>query len=108
MIAQLASSIKDNNYRILIDGVRIHLVSSGVHLHGTDPFKMMEDLMKLPQSSNIDPSHAFYLGFELSKAATALTLGKHYDQDIQLQWGMLTRSENHHRLARKRRSSKEH
>ncbi len=100
-IAQLASSIKDNNYRILIDGSKIHLIAAGVHIQGTDPFLMMDDLMKRPQSSNIDASHAFYLGFELSKAATALNLGKQYEQDIALQWGLLTQPEKHHRLARK-------
>ena len=38
----------------------------------------------------IDPSHAFYLGYELAKATTALTLGKQYRQDQALQWGFLT------------------
>ncbi len=101
-IAQLAASIKDNNYRILIDGARIHLVAAGIHIQGTDPFMMIDELMKRPQSSNVDANHAFYLGFELSKAATALTLGKQYEQDTALQWGMLTEPEKHHRLARKR------
>jgi dihydropteroate synthase-like protein len=102
-IVQLANSIKDNNYRIMIDGTKIHLIAARVHLQGTDPFAIMEELMKLPQSSNVDSNHAFYLGFELSKAATALTLGKQYEQDMALQWGMLTRPEKHHRLARRHR-----
>ncbi|MCY2977880.1 MAG: DUF6513 domain-containing protein [Planctomycetota bacterium] len=100
-ISALASGIKDNNYRILIDENEIHLVSAGVHLHGIDPFVIMEELMSLPQSRNIDASHAFYLGFELNKALTALTLGKRYEQDESLNWGMHTRPEKHHRLARK-------
>ena len=37
-----------------------------------------------------DPAHAFYLGYELAKARTALTLGKHYRQDQALDWGFLT------------------
>jgi dihydropteroate synthase-like protein len=98
----LAEQIKDNNYRVAIDGQQIHLMSAGVHLTGTDPFEIMKELFKLPQSSNVDPSHAFYLGFELSKALTALTLNKRYEQDEALRWGLHTRAEKHHRLARKR------
>ena len=104
-IEGLAKGIKDNNYRILIDESQIHLISAGVHIRGTDPFVMMESLMKLPESRNVDASHAFYLGFELAKALTALTLGKRYEQDEALQWGMLTRSEKHRRLARKTRQN---
>jgi hypothetical protein len=65
----------------------------------------MEQLLKLPESRNVDPSHAFYLGFEMAKALTALTLGKRYEQDEALSWGMLTRPEKHHRLVRKRRAN---
>jgi hypothetical protein len=42
--------------------------------------------------------HSFYLGFELAKAMTALTLGKNYEQDEALRWGMLTQEESHTRL----------
>ena len=102
-IAQLATAIKDNNYRILIDDSQIHLLSANVHIRGTDPFAMMQELMTLPQSRNVDASHAFYLGFELSKAMTALTLGKRYEQDEALRWGMHTRPEKHHRLTRSKK-----
>jgi dihydropteroate synthase-like protein len=98
----LAEQIKDNNYRIAIDGQSIHLMSANVHLQGTDPFEIMQELLKLPESRNVDPSHAFYLGFELSKALTALTLNKRYEQDESLRWGIHTRPEKHHRLARKK------
>lgn len=99
-IEALAAGIKDNNYRILIDSNQIHLISAQVHIRGTDPFEMMEELMQLPQSRNVNASHAFYLGFELSKALTALTLGKRYEQDEALRWGIHTRPERHHRLKR--------
>lgn len=99
-IEQLALQIKDNNYRILLSESEIHLVSANVHLHGTDPFAIMEELMRLPESRNVDAAHAFYLGFELSKALTALTLGKRYEQDEALRWGMHTRDEKHQRLPR--------
>ncbi len=104
-IDSVASNIKDNNYRILIDESQIHLISAGVHLRGTDPFALMEDLLLMPESRNVDVSHAFYLGFELAKALTALTLGKRYVQDESLQWGMHTRPEKHHRLTRKTRTN---
>ncbi|MFN9853249.1 MAG: DUF6513 domain-containing protein [Planctomycetota bacterium] len=101
-LAAMAANIKDNNYRIAIDGQEIHLMACGVHLRGTDPFEMMDSLMRMPESRNVDASHAFYLGFELAKALTALTLGKRYEQDEALRWGMHTRPERHHRLARNR------
>ena len=44
-----------------------------------------------------DPSHAFYLGYELMKAKTALTLNKAYRQDQALDWGFLTEPEISHR-----------
>jgi dihydropteroate synthase-like protein len=101
-LSAMATNIKDNNYRIAIDGHEIHLMACGVHLRGTDPFKMMDALMQMPESRNVDASHAFYLGFELAKALTALTLGKRYEQDEALRWGMHTRPERHHRLTRSR------
>ena len=42
----------------------------------------------------------FTLGYEMAKAATALTLGKDYRQDEALDWGFLTRAEKSHRLKR--------
>ncbi|XZE34899.1 DUF6513 domain-containing protein [Pirellulaceae bacterium SH501] len=106
-IVQLANSLKDNNYRILLSDSEIHLLSAGVHLHGTDPYQIMEELMQLPESRNVDVSHSFYLGFELAKAATALALGKRYEQDEPLRWGLLSRNESHHRLKRAKRSAQE-
>ena len=44
-----------------------------------------------------DASHAFYLGYELMKAKTALTLSKTYRQDQALDWGFLTEPEVSHR-----------
>ena len=44
-----------------------------------------------------EPSHAFYLGYEMMKAKTALTLNKAYRQDQALDWGFLTEPEISHR-----------
>ena len=52
---------------------------------------------EMQKQQEIDPSHAFYLGYELAKAVTALTLGKNYVQDEALHWGFLTMPEVTHR-----------
>ena len=44
----------------------------------------------------LDAGHAFYLGYEMCKAVTALTLGKTYEQDEPLDWGFATRDEVSH------------
>ncbi len=51
-----------------------------------------------------DPSHAFYLGYEMAKAKTALTLSKAYRQDQALEWGFLTEPEISH-MDRKRQAA---
>jgi dihydropteroate synthase len=88
-LEQLAAAIRDHSYRIFSEGGKLHVITAGQHLEGTDPFELFERL--LPQApSPIDASHAFYLGYEMAKAVTALTLGKNYRQDEALDWGMLT------------------
>lgn len=105
VLEQLASSIRDNNYRIFAQEGEIHVLSANVHLHHSDPYDLMESLLQQPQATNIDASHAFYLGFEMAKAQIALTLNKQYEQDEALNWGYLTRNEKHHRLTRKPKNS---
>ncbi|MDA1055718.1 MAG: DUF6513 domain-containing protein [Planctomycetota bacterium] len=100
---RLASQIKDNNYRLFAEDDALHVISSQLHLQDADPFLLFEQLLG-EDPKHIDASHAFYLGFELSKALTALTLGKQYEQDQALDWGFLTRPESHHRLPRGKRA----
>ena len=95
-IAQLAANIRDNNYRLFVSGSEIHLVSSQLHLHDADPFVLMEQLRQT--ATTLDASHAFYLGYEMCKARTALTLGKNYQQDESLDWGLASRAESRHYL----------
>jgi dihydropteroate synthase-like protein len=101
-LARLSRDIKDPNYRVFVSGGEIHLLSRGMHLQGTDPFLMFDELRRagpdggLP--ANLDAAHAFYLGYEMCKAATALTLGKQYQQDEALDWGFLTQPEQRHYL----------
>ncbi|HPM79096.1 MAG TPA: DUF6513 domain-containing protein [Candidatus Anammoximicrobium sp.] len=93
---RLAAQLKDHNYRLFAEGGRIHLVCAGLHLEDADPFQLFERLLAT-QTKNVDPSHAFYLGYEMAKALTALTLGKDYRQDESLDWGHLTVEERSHR-----------
>jgi len=64
----------------------VHVINGDMHLRGTDPFALFAEVLK--RDEKMDPSHAFYLGCELAKAATALTLGKAYNQDQELRWGL--------------------
>jgi dihydropteroate synthase-like protein len=99
---RLAEEIRDRNFRIFADEGQVHLVRAGMHLAQGDPFLLFEMLLEAEQDEpprrRIDPAHAFYLGYEMAKAATALALGKQYEQDESLDWGFLTVKEKSHRL----------
>jgi len=106
-IDALASSIKDNNYRVLAENGFIHLLAAKVQLSGSDPMEIFADLMRKPQSENVNREHAFYLGFEMAKAMIALQLGKQYHQDQALDWGFLTVPESSHRLEKSNRRKRQ-
>ena len=106
-LAALAAQIKDNNFRVFAEGGAVHLVGAGLHIADRDPFLLFERLLnpgfggaedRHAPPKNVDASHAFYLGYEMAKAAIALTLGKQYRQDEALNWGYLTQEETSHRL----------
>ncbi len=94
-LAELARRVTDRNYRLFADGELLHLINGQMHLHGTDPFALFEQVLQ--RDPKMDSAHAFYLGYEFAKAVTALTLGKQYNQDQALNWGFLTRPERTHR-----------
>jgi dihydropteroate synthase-like protein len=94
-IRELSETITDRNYRLFAEEGELHVVNGSMHLHDTDPFVLFEEMLKL--DSKLDPSHSFYLGYEMAKAITALTLSKNYTQDQALNWGHLTRPEISHR-----------
>jgi dihydropteroate synthase-like protein len=102
-LQSLARSLKDNNYRVFAQNEQIHLLAAGLHLTDDDPFRLFDALMNQDISSNVDPGHAFYLGYEMAKASIALLLGKQYEQDEALRWGHLTKIEDHHRIQRRGR-----
>ncbi len=96
-LEQLPRELKDQNYRLFVAREMLHLISSGLHLEDVEPFSLFEKL-EATEPTNLSPSHAFYLGFELCKAMTALHLGKQYRQDEALDWGYLTHAEQSHRI----------
>jgi dihydropteroate synthase len=93
-LADLASQITDRNYRLFAEHGLLHVLNRDVFLSGADPIALFEQMQ---QHDAIDPAHAFYLGYEMAKAITALTLGKNYTQDEALRWGLLTVPEQSHR-----------
>ena len=90
-LAELPRRIKDPNWRIFAEDGTLYAMNNAHFLSDTDPFVLF-DRMGVD-----DPSHAFYLGYELMKAKTALTLSKTYRQDQALDWGFLTEPEVSHR-----------
>ena len=86
-LKELAEQVKDRNFRLFAERGKLHVINADMWLQGTDPFQLFAEMSK---RTDIDPAHAFYLGYELAKALTALTLGKNYVQDQALRWGFLT------------------
>lgn len=89
-LAELAQRITDRNFRLFAERGLLHVINGQMNLKGDDPFALFAQMQ---QEEKIDPAHAFYLGYEMAKAVTALTLGKNYVQDQALRWGFLTRPE---------------
>jgi dihydropteroate synthase-like protein len=92
-LAELAERIKDPNFRLFAEGRLLHLMNNAGYWQGDDPFELFE---QASAASPVTPAHAFYLGYEMAKAVTALVLGKEYRQDQALDWGFLTAPEKPH------------
>jgi dihydropteroate synthase len=83
-LRELQAALTDPNVRIFVGDQQIYAFNADVWAHDTDIEALWGQL-------GIDePSHAFYLGCELTKAQLALQLGKTYRQDQPLRWGYLT------------------
>jgi dihydropteroate synthase-like protein len=93
-LTELAARLTDRNFRLFAEQGLLHAMNSRMHVQGADPFELFAQMLARDE---IDPSHAFYLGYEMAKAVTALTLGKDYVQDQALRWGFLTAPEASHR-----------
>ncbi len=76
--------VTDNNFRIFTDDTWIYLFNRDRFIRGTDPQEIFAQL------DVTEPSHAFYLGKELERAALSVQLGKKYTQEDQLRWGYLS------------------
>jgi dihydropteroate synthase-like protein len=100
-LMELAEHITDHNFRLFAEEGLLHVLNDKMHLEGGDPFDLFA---RVSEKEEIDPSHAFYLGYEMAKAVTALTLGKNYVQDQALNWGFLTRPEKSQRGTREENS----
>ncbi len=110
-LTQLASRITDPNFRIFAERGEVHLLNRDGYWHGDDPYDVFDRM--LATVGALTSEHAFYLGMELMKARTALTLGKAYQQDEALRWGLLTVEETgalerrkEHRTAQSRTTSR--
>jgi dihydropteroate synthase len=101
----LQAQVKDPNFRIFTDRDTITVFNDEVFVRGTDIQAIFAQL------GVAEATHAFYLGRELMKAKTAITLGKTYRQEGALSWGYLTPPDDvapkHQKLTqRKRRGRK--
>jgi dihydropteroate synthase len=99
-LRDLQRRIRDPNWRIFAEAGMIHALNNQHILSDTDPFRLFD------QMGVVDSSHAFYLGYEMMKARTALTLSKTYRQDQALEWGFLTVPETSH-VARRQAGTRE-
>jgi dihydropteroate synthase-like protein len=81
-IIELATQVKDANFRIEIG-------EDGIHVFNRKGHHVAQDAMSLFTKLEVgqDGPHAFYLGTELMKAEIAWRLGKRYAQDSPLDWG---------------------
>lgn len=107
-LTELASQLKDPNYRIFAERGQLHVMNRDGYWRGEDAFEVFDQLAQT--NAKLSASHAFYLGYEMAKAMTALTLDKQYKQDEALNWGLLTRQEasaleRRHRAIQSDRSS---
>ncbi len=90
-LASLALQIKDPNFRIFAERGQLHVMNRNGYWRGGDAFEVFDQMAAT--NTKLSASHAFYLGYEMAKAMTAVTLGKQYQQDEALNWGLLTRAE---------------
>jgi dihydropteroate synthase len=93
-LRELAEQVTDRNFRLFAERGLLHLMNGQMFLQGNDAFALFKEANA---QEALDPEHAFYLGYEMAKAVTALTLGKNYVQDQALRWGFLSVAEQPHR-----------
>jgi hypothetical protein len=90
-LRELQSQVKDPNFRIFADRESITVFNHRLFVRGTTIQEIFDQL------GVNEASHAFYLGKELARASLAVSLGKTYRQEGQLNWGYLTPPEDANR-----------
>lgn len=87
-IKEFATAINDPNFRIQVSEDGIHTYNrDGMHTT-TDPYEIYPKL-----KVEDDGGHAFYLGVEHARAQIAWQLGKRYEQDEELDWGVAVKKD---------------
>jgi len=94
-ISEIKSLVRDKNFRIILSNKGINVFNSEMHQIGSDPYDFY-DYLKVED----DSSHAFYLGVEIARAQIALQLGKNYNQDNELEWGVASEKKEEDLLVR--------
>ncbi len=87
-IKEVAVNIKDPNFRIQVSEHGIHTYNRDGMYTSTDPYEIYPNL-----HVEDDGGHAFYLGVEHARAQIAWQLGKRYEQDEELDWGVASKKE---------------
>ncbi len=83
-LLDIQSNVRDDNFRIFVGNGLITVLNRDLFIQGTNPKEIFLELCVN------DPGHAFYLGRELERAATALLLGKRYTQESPLNFGYIS------------------
>ena len=87
-VNEFAAGVKDPNFRIQV-------TEDGIHIYNRDGLHSSIDPYEIYPNLNVenDGGHAFYLGVEIARAQIAWQLGKRYEQDEELNWGVATKQE---------------
>ncbi|MCX8500972.1 MAG: DUF6513 domain-containing protein [Alphaproteobacteria bacterium] len=95
-IAATVAGVRDSNFRIEVAEDGIHLYNRDGHWIETRAENFAPIL-----SDRVETSHGFYLGGELTRAEIAFQLGKRFNQDEELDWGIATVRRRENLLAHK-------
>lgn len=82
-IELFAAAVRDPNFRVQVAADGIHVYNRDGHQVESDPFALYPGL-----GLEADGGHAFYMGVQLARAEIAWKLGKRFDQDQGLEWGV--------------------
>jgi len=87
-LREMQGLVQDKSFRIFTDDRWIYVFNRDRFIRSADPKEIFAQL------DVRDPSHAFYLGREIERAALSVQLGKKYAQEQPLRWGYLSNPKN--------------